>query len=84
MIGILAPDGSTELPRAYVVPLSWAKRPSPEDIYDFMRLRLAGYKLLEGGVVFVDSIPRNSGGKIRRTKLSELDDQRDKLIAILS
>ncbi|GMG53823.1 unnamed protein product [Aspergillus oryzae var. brunneus] len=84
VIGVLATDGSSELPRAYVVPLSWAERPSPEDIYDFMRQRLAGYKLLEGGVVFVDSIPRNSGGKIRRTKLSELDDQRDKLIALLT
>lgn len=84
VIGVMASDGSTELPRAYVVPVSWAKRPSPEDIYVFMRQRLAGYKLLEGGVVFVDSIPRTSGGKIRRTRLSELDVRRDKLMALLS
>jgi 4-coumarate--CoA ligase len=33
--------------------------------------RLAGYKRLEGGVRFVDSIPKNPSGKILKRVLRE-------------
>ncbi|KAA8648669.1 hypothetical protein EYZ11_009171 [Aspergillus tanneri] len=84
VIGITASDRSTELPRAYVVPISWAQRPSAEDIYGFLRRRTASYKALDGGIVFVDWIPRTSSGKIRRQRLLELDAQRENLVRLLS
>ena len=71
VIGILHPnDDTTETPRAYVV-----KVPSSEvdlaDIKNHMSIYLARYKSLDGGVVFVDSIPKNPAGKILRKVLKE-------------
>ena len=71
VIGILHPkDDTTEAPRAYVV-----KVPGSEidlaDIKNHMSNYLARYKSLDGGVVFVDSIPKNPAGKILRKVLKE-------------
>lgn len=71
VIGILHPKAdSTEAPRAYVV-----KVPGSEvdlaDIKNHMSNYLARYKSLDGGVVFVDSIPKNPAGKILRKVLKE-------------
>ncbi|CZT20000.1 related to acyl-CoA synthetase [Ramularia collo-cygni] len=59
-----------QLPRAYVV-----VRPgqclSERDVEEFVACRMARYKALDGGVVFVTSIPRNGSGKILRRLLSE-------------
>ena len=71
VIGILHPkDDTTEAPRAYVV-----KVPGSEidlaDIKNHMSNYLARYKSLDGGVVFVDSIPKNPAGKILRKALKE-------------
>ena len=71
VIGILHPkDETTEAPRAYVV-----KTPGGEvdlaDIKNHMSNYLARYKSLDGGVVFVDSIPKNPAGKILRKVLRE-------------
>ncbi len=71
VIGILHPkDETTEAPRAYVV-----KRPGAEvdlaDIKNHMANYLARYKSLDGGVVFVDSIPKNPAGKILRKVLKD-------------
>ncbi|KAF8247393.1 amp dependent CoA ligase [Wilcoxina mikolae CBS 423.85] len=69
VIGVTNSDGE-ELPRAYVV-----KRPgatvTAEDVFDFCRQRLASYKRLDGGVVFLDAIPKNSSGKILKKTLRE-------------
>jgi 4-coumarate--CoA ligase len=65
-------EGS-ELPRIYVV-----RRPDPEDDelteqdgYDTIKAKPTKYKWLEGGVKFVDVIPRNLSGKILKGVLSE-------------
>ncbi|GAB1727393.1 hypothetical protein NU195Hw_g7834t1 [Hortaea werneckii] len=73
VIGITdsAHEGS-ELPRAYVQrrPGSGGK-PSAEDVQVYMRERLASYKALTGGVVFIDAIPKNQSGKILKRILRE-------------
>lgn len=71
VIGVLHPkDVTTETPRAYVV-----KRPGTDvdlaDIKNHMSIYLARYKSLDGGVVFVDSIPKNPAGKILRKVLKD-------------
>ena len=67
-----ANEGS-ELPRAYVV-----RRQGPEgqtlkeqDVYDAIKGKIAKYKWLEGGVKFVDAIPKNPSGKILKRLLRE-------------
>lgn len=71
VIGVLHPkDVTTETPRAYVV-----KKPGSDvdlaDIKNHMSNYLARYKSLDGGVVFVDSIPKNPAGKILRKVLKD-------------
>lgn len=73
VIGVMEParDGS-ELPRAYIV-----RRPGSDgrlttaELHKYMRERLASYKMLEGGVVYVDAIPKNASGKILKRLLRE-------------
>ncbi|KAH8203865.1 hypothetical protein TruAng_001929 [Truncatella angustata] len=57
----------TELPRAYVVPGS--KQISADEIKDFVAKRVAKYKQLRGGVVFIQTIPKSPSGKILRKEL---------------
>ncbi|KAI1053877.1 hypothetical protein LB507_007236 [Fusarium sp. FIESC RH6] len=60
-----------ELPRAYVVKTSNGKNTSEEDVADWLASRVAKYKQLKGGVVFVDAIPKVPSGKILRKVLRE-------------
>ena len=62
-----------ELPRAYVVrrPGSDPAKLTEEIIKDFAGEKLAKYKRLEGGVRFVDAIPKNASGKILKRILRE-------------
>nr|POF05925.1 acyl-coa ligase azaf [Quercus suber] len=73
VIGVTDPtqEGS-ELPRAYLVrgPKS-GSRPSQDDVHAFMRERLASYKMLTGGIVFVEEIPKNASGKILKRILRD-------------
>ncbi|KAF9885686.1 hypothetical protein FE257_012668 [Aspergillus nanangensis] len=73
VIGVqLSPDES-ELPRAYVV-----RRPgvgdslSEKEVKRYSSQRLAKYKNLDGGVVFVDAIPKNATGKAMKRELREM------------
>ena len=73
VIGVVI-DGA-ELPRAYVV----RRRESPiakdlteEVVKNYSAGKLAKFKRLEGGVSFVDAIPRNAGGKILKRLLRDL------------
>jgi acyl-CoA synthetase (AMP-forming)/AMP-acid ligase II len=66
-----------EHPRAYVV-----KRPGAESqkldekaVKDFCGPKLAKYKALTGGVVFLDAIPKNASGKILKRILREMADK---------
>lgn len=72
VIGVCPAGDDAELPRAYIV-----RRPGlgdnlvEEDIRRFTSERLAKYKNLDGGIRFVDSIPKNATGKIQKTVLKE-------------
>lgn len=60
-------DDNSEAPKAYVV----RKTPSlsEEGVKAYIAALLVGYKHLDGGVYFVDSIPRSPSGKILRKLL---------------
>lgn len=73
VIGVVR--GDAELPRAYVVrrPESAAAKDLTEEaVKNYCAGKLAKYKSLEGGVAFVDAIPRNASGKILKRLLREL------------
>ncbi|RAK76643.1 adenylate-forming enzyme AfeA [Aspergillus fijiensis CBS 313.89] len=86
VLGVQAGDGSgTEVPRAFVVRKSPASsKITVEDVYDFVAGRLARYKALDGGVVFVSEIPRTATGKIQRAKLGQMNAQREKIAKLLA
>ncbi|KAF8315212.1 AMP binding protein [Clavulina sp. PMI_390] len=78
VIGVLAPDGFTELPKAYVLPRDLSQLKSttlPNEIVEWTNARVARYKQLRGGVVLVGAIPRSPAGKILRKDLRILDKQ---------
>ncbi|EHY52598.1 Phenylacetyl-CoA ligase epaB [Exophiala dermatitidis] len=62
-----------ELPRAYVVLQETAKRKgtTEQDIKDFVAARVAKHKRLEGGVKFIDEVPKLASGKIVRKLMKE-------------
>ena len=57
-----------EVPAAYVVPERTESSPvlSEERVKQFVQEHLASYKSLDGGVTFVEQIPRTASGKILR------------------
>jgi fatty-acyl-CoA synthase len=59
-----------ETPRAYVVLVAGA-RLEPEELRDFVRGSLAGYKL-PSKIVFLDQLPTTSTGKVQKFRLREL------------
>ena len=63
-----------ESPRAYIVKdaSKEAQKLDEETVKSFIAQRLAKYKHLSGGVVFVDSIPKNGTGKILKRILRDL------------
>ncbi|PWY82223.1 adenylate-forming enzyme AfeA [Aspergillus heteromorphus CBS 117.55] len=86
VLGVQSSDKTTEVPRAYVVRSQSPSgtKISIDEIYRFAQARLAGYKALDGGVVFVTDIPRTASGKIQRAKLGQMNAQRDRIAQILS
>lgn len=74
VIGVQKSVDDSEYPRAYVV-----RRPSPEGaaltediVKNYVGERLAKYKRLDGGVIFLDAIPKNPSGKILKRVLREM------------
>ncbi|KAI4719802.1 acetyl-CoA synthetase-like protein [Aureobasidium sp. EXF-10727] len=65
-------NSEEELPRAYVVTNGRHLTGLDEvEVMEHVKDRLASFKALDGGVEFVDSIPRNHNGKIMRHQLLE-------------
>ncbi|KAF1835166.1 4-coumarate-CoA ligase-like protein [Decorospora gaudefroyi] len=73
-----------ELPRAYIMPQSMDKA-TPEtagNIKAWLAERVSRHKRLDGGVYFIDAVPKNPSGKILRKQLREkaaLEDTKAKL-----
>lgn len=71
VVGVPAPsDPGTDWPRAYVVAAD-ANKISEDEVKEFVKARLAPYKQLRGGVVFINEIPKNAIGKFLRRELRE-------------
>jgi acyl-CoA synthetase (AMP-forming)/AMP-acid ligase II len=69
-VGILVHD--EELPRAYVVLQPWARgKTTEDDVKKFVAGRVAKHKRLEGGVQFIDEVPKLASGKIVRKLMKE-------------
>jgi len=68
VIGVPDPEWGQE-PRAIVV-LKQGERSTPEEIIEFCRTRLAGFKRPRS-VIFVDTLPRNQMGKVLKKELRE-------------
>ena len=66
-------EASGELPRAYVTLKSddVSQTVSDDDIKSWVKERVAPFKRLEGGVFFIDQIPKSASGKILRRLLVE-------------
>lgn len=74
VIGVKYPSSGPEpieLPRAYVIQRPNTGVLTENDVFEFCAERLAKYKRLEGGVKFVDAIPKTASGKILKRVLRE-------------
>ncbi|EXJ68030.1 uncharacterized protein A1O5_08645 [Cladophialophora psammophila CBS 110553] len=70
VVGVNMPDDpGTDLPRAYVV--ADPSQITEDEIKGFVKQRLAPYKQLRGGVVFVKELPKNAVGKYLRRELRD-------------
>lgn len=70
VIGVKDVVPETELVRAYVVRRGGHDL-TEEEVRAFLGGRLAKFKALTGGVVFLDAIPKNASGKILKRVLRE-------------
>eukprot|EP00558_Chaetoceros_sp_UNC1202_P012238 CAMPEP_0197238398 /NCGR_PEP_ID=MMETSP1429-20130617/4864_1 /TAXON_ID=49237 /ORGANISM="Chaetoceros sp., Strain UNC1202" /LENGTH=551 /DNA_ID=CAMNT_0042697533 /DNA_START=151 /DNA_END=1806 /DNA_ORIENTATION=- len=61
-------EDSGELPRAYIVLKDGVKSEdaSGDDIKDWVKERVVAYKCLDGGIPFIDEVPKSASGKILR------------------
>jgi acyl-CoA synthetase (AMP-forming)/AMP-acid ligase II len=73
-----ATDKDVEHPRAYVVARPGAPKPTEQEVKDFLNGKLAKYKALTGGVVFLEAIPKNPSGKILKRMLREMVEAEEK------
>ena len=69
VIGVPAPvEGDGDVPKAFVV-----RKPgfetTAEDVVRSVAEKVAKFKQLRGGVVFVESLPRSLAGKLLRKEL---------------
>lgn len=75
VIGINHPEEKdVELPRAYVVRRPGCDKAELDErkVKEWCAGKLARYKELTGGVLFVDAIPKNASGKILKRILREM------------
>ena len=60
-------DEAGELPKAFVVAKP-GEKVNEDEVKDFVKGKVTKYKRLEGGVVFLEYINKNPGGKNLRKK----------------
>lgn len=71
-----------EWPRAYVALKEQSKgNIKPEEVQEWMKTRAAKHKWLQGGVVFVEEIPKLASGKIQRRILRDWAREEAKRLA---
>lgn len=73
VIGV--PDGNGELPKAFVV-RNAGSNIAEQDVKAWVASRLSKYKQLDGGVEFLDAIPKSASGKILKKQLREEEARR--------
>lgn len=73
VIGV--PAGDEELPKAFVV-TSAGSHIVEQDVKAWVAGRLSTYKQLDGGVEFLDAIPKSASGKILKKQLREEEARR--------
>ncbi|CRK98690.1 CLUMA_CG012130, isoform A [Clunio marinus] len=66
-------DRFGEVPKAFVVRKN--SNLNEEEIKSFVAGKVAEYKQIDGGVEFIESIPKNATGKILRRSLKELNER---------
>ena len=73
VIGIKPNRDDSEYPRAYIVRKAGPSgdKLTVEDVKRHIAEKLVYYKRLDGGVVFVDAIPKTASGKILKRVLRE-------------
>jgi 4-coumarate--CoA ligase len=78
VVGVFDHALATEVPRAYIVRApgsnltpTYNEKASAQSIRDWLDARVARYKSLRGGVVFVKELPRTTSGKVLRRVLTE-------------
>ncbi|KAF2110040.1 putative AMP-binding enzyme [Lophiotrema nucula] len=71
VIGLPTAQGDSELPRAYVIKKPGQESLGEQEVAKWVEERLAKYKRLEGGVKFVETIPKTASGKILKRFLRE-------------
>jgi 4-coumarate--CoA ligase len=70
VVGVQHSIDESEFPRAYVVVRPGATL-TEQELRSYSSEQLARYKNLDGGIKFVDSIPKNASGKILKNQLRE-------------
>lgn len=60
-----------EVPKAFILPKQGAS-PKADDLQNYIKGKVTSYKELQGGVTFVDSIPKSPSGKILRIQLKKM------------
>ncbi|KAK5949814.1 hypothetical protein OHC33_009203 [Knufia fluminis] len=81
VIGLPTLDGD-ERPKAFCVKQPGAQV-TEQDVIDFVKDKVIHYKRLNGGVEFVDAIPKNPSGKILRRQLRDMAAKKAQLPAKL-
>lgn len=72
-------DGQDELPKAYVVRAEGATNQDPsaleKEIVEHVKKNVPAHMLLQGGVEFIDAVPKSLGGKVLRRVLREKEQE---------
>lgn len=61
-----------EVPKAFIMPKQGASLRA-DDLQNYIKGKVASYKQLQGGVTFVDNIPKSASGKILRIQLKNMN-----------